>query len=912
MTASTDTKPPAIARRILMLLAGRANATQVEQSLAELFQLRAQRDGSFKARLWYWRQIYGFGTQRRSLNAARANEIAAGLHGGGPPASEGPNPLSPEAWLRDLRLAVRSLRRQPGFAALAIATLALGIGANTAIFSVLHGSLLRPLPYPEPERLVWMSDWHGEFEGAGMNQSVPNLVDLQAGTELLASMAIYKVRSGNLTTAEQPERVRIMYASSELFGTLRLPLQLGRDLTTQDDQFGGEAVAVLTDEIWRTRFGADPSIVGQTTELDARPVLIVGVASPRFQFRGNPQIVMALQHVGAAHELRGNRGHFSIGRMAVGADVESLRDELQGIYAGLEEQYPEANEGWSTWAEPLRDYAVGRNARSLQLMSGAVALVLLIACVNVANLMLVRAETRQREFALRYSLGATRGGLVSLFLSEGLVLAFAGGVVGIATAYWLIGALVGLFGGSLARADEIALNGTSLLFGLTISLLVGLTVGLVPLFRSRPEAVHETLKEGTRGASSRASRLGRALVVVEVALAVLVVVGAGLLANSMWRLHAIDLGLVAEDQVLTFRVSLPLAKYHEAGPIRAFYSDLRTALVRVPGAQSAGFVNRLPLLGGDNMPVSAYGDPDTTTNFTSFRMVSQGYFEAAGLHLVAGRWLDAEDFERATDAIVINQRLARSLFPDANPVGQRLGDPMLPNGAPGGFDGGLEVVGVVADVLGGSPDRAAPAAFYFSWERALDLAERYPEMLLGEQVAMSVLVRTAGDPGAMAPDVGRALRRIDAEVPIFEVRTLDEIAFDRLGTRRFAMSLFGLFAALALVLGAVGIYGVMSFGVAQRTRELGVRMALGASQRSVLQLVLSEGLRLTIPGVAIGVLAALGASQLLATMLYEVSAVDPLTYAAVALVLGVVCLAAAYLPALRATRVDPLTSIRSE
>ncbi len=911
MPTTTSSKVPGIARRVLILVTGRVHAAHAERSLAELFHMRTQRDGSLSARLWYWRQVLGFGRQRRSLNLARAEEIAAGLHGGAV-ARGAAGPLSPEAWWRDLRLAVRSLRRQPGFAALAIATLALGIGANTAIFSVLHGSLLRPLPYAEPERLVWMSDWHGDFEGAGTNQSVPNLVDLQAGTELLESMAIYKVRSGNLTTAEQPERVRIMYASSGLFRTLGIPLQLGRDLAVEDDQFGGETVAILTDELWRTRFGADPSIVGQTTELDARPVLIAGIASPRFQFRGNPQIVMALQHVGADHEMRGNRGHFSIGRMIPGADLEALQAELQGIYAGLVDQYPDANEGWSTWAEPLRDYAVGRNARSLQLMSGAVALVLLIACVNVANLMLVRAETRQREFALRYSLGATRAGLVPLFLSEGLVLALAGGVAGIATAYWLVGALVGLFGGSLARADEIALNGTSLLFGLTISLLVGLAVGLVPLLRSRPSDVHQTLKEGARGASGKASRLGRGLVVVEVALAVLVVVGAGLLANSMWRLHAVDLGLVDEDQVLTFRVSLPLATYHEAGPIRAFYGDLRNALARVPGAQSAGFVNRLPLLGGDNMMVSSYDDPDLTASFTSYRMVSRGYFEATGLHLVAGRWLGDDDFAHATNAIVINQRLARTLFPDTNPVGQRVGDPMLPPGVPGGFDEGLEVVGVVGDVLGGRPDGSAPAAFYFSWERALDMAERYPEMLLGEQVAMSVLVRTAGNPLTISADVRRAVQRIDPEVPIFEIRTLQQIAFDRLGTRRFAMSLFGLFAGLALLLGAVGIYGVMSFGVAQRSRELGVRMALGASQKSVLRLVLGEGIRLTIPGVVLGVLAALGASRLLGTLLYEVSTVDPLTYGAVTVVLGLVCLAAAYLPALRATRVDPLTSIRSE
>lgn len=355
MTTASDTRPPRSARRLLMIIVGRASAAQV-------------------------------------------------------------------------RLALRSLARQPGFALLAIATLALGIGANTAIFSVLYGSLLRPLPYAQPERLVWMSDSHGNFGGAGANQSVPNLIDVQAGAQLLDSMTLYKMRSGNLSTTDRPERVRIMYASSELFGMLGLPLQLGRDLTPEDDIYDAEAVAILTDETWRNRFGTDPNIVGQTTELDARPVLIIGIASPKFQFRDDPHIIVALQHIGG-EQIRGNRGHFPIGRMAPGVDLDALRAELQGIYAGLAQEYPEANEGWTTWAEPLRDFAVGRNERSLQLMAGAAALVLLIACVNVANLMLLRAETRQREFAVRYSLGATRAGLLPLFLSEGLVLALAGGTL---------------------------------------------------------------------------------------------------------------------------------------------------------------------------------------------------------------------------------------------------------------------------------------------------------------------------------------------------------------------------------------------------------------------------------------------------------------------------------------------------
>jgi predicted permease len=909
MSTATMAKAPGLARRLLHVILGSANADQIMPGLAELFQLRAQRDGAFAARLWYWRQVLGFGARRRALAAARNEEVAAGLHGSN---DRGPRRrFSLESWIRDTRLAVRALRRQPGFALLAITTLALGIGANTAIFSVLHGSLLRPLPYPEPDRLVWISDSHPSFDGAGANQSLPNLIDLQAGTQLLESVVLYKMRSANLATAGEPERVSIMYASSELFTTLRLPPQLGRDLTGDDDSIGSEPVAILTDTIWRTRFGADPSIVGQTTELDARPVLIAGVASPDFQFRGNPQIVMALQHLGS-DEGRGNRGHYSLGRLAVGADLDAANAELQGIYAGLAEEFPEANEGWSAVAEPLADYLVGRNRDSLLLMSGAVALVLLIACVNVANLMLVRAESRHREFAVRYSLGATRAGLLSLFVSEGLVLAIGGGVLGVAAAYWGVDLLVALYGDSLARAEDVAVNGVSLAFGVAISVAVGVLVGLVPLLRTRPDAVHETLKEGARGSSATGSRLGRALVVVEVSLAMLIVAGAGLLINSVWRLQAVDLGLEKEEQVLTFRVSLPNTIYNRVAPVREFHDRMLDDLARVPGVEAVGMVNRLPLLGGDNMSVKAYDNPEVKANFVSYRMVTEGYFEAAGMRLLDGRLLDADDFDSATASVVINDNLARKLFPDVRAVGQRIVDPMLRPGVEGQFAEGLEVVGVIASVVSRRADDPAPAAYFFSFARSLDLLERYPETLGTESMGMSALVRASGDPKALTPDIRLAVSRIDPEVPIFEVRTLEEMALDRLGTRGFAMSLFGVFAGLALLLGAIGIYGVMSYGVAQRSRELGVRMALGANRGSVLRLVLGEGIRLTLPGLALGLIAALAASRLLGNLLFEVSAVDPLTFVAVALVLGAVCLAAAYLPALRATRVDPLTSIRAE
>ncbi len=908
MTSSTHGFPPSIARRLLTLIVGRAQALQIEPSLDELFAHRVQRDGVRPARLWYWRQVIGFGARRRALESARAEEVASGLHGSG--MKPGGGPFSPATWTRDIRLAVRSLRRQPGFAALAIGTLALGIGANTAIFSVLHGSLLRPLPYPEPDRIVWLSDSHPNFDGAGANQSVPNLLDVQEATAQLESLALYKMRSGNMTTATTPERVRIMYASHELLGALGSPVQLGRDLLPEDDAAGGQPVVILSDRIWRARFAADPGIVGQTVEVDARPVLVVGVAAPDLYFRGDPQLIMGLQHLGEDFH-RGNRGHFSVGRMAPGTDLDAVNSELAGIYAGLAEEYPDANEGWTGVAEPLTDVLVGRNRSSLYLMAGAVGLVLLIACVNVVNLMLVRAESRTREFAVRYSLGATRSRLLPLFLGEGVLLAVSGGALGILAAVWGVDLLVSLYGGSLARSADVHVSTAALGFGLTVSLFVGVMIGLVPLLRSRPDHVHETLKEGARGSSAGNGRLGRALVVVEVALAVLIVAGAGLLIHSAWKLQAVDLGLDGEEQVLTFRVSLPNAIYDNATSIDEFHQGLLASLSRVPGVAAAGVVNRLPLLGGDNLTVRAFHNPELEANFTSYRMVDGEYFEAAGLRLISGRWLDSTDLTTATPSVVINENLARQLFAGEDAVGQRLVDSMMPPGTPGVFEEGLEIVGVVSSVVSRSADDPAPPAYYYPFARALDILRRYPEILANESIGMSALVRTDQDPNAIVQDVHRAVTAQDPAVPIFEIRTLEELALDRLGTRGFAMSLFGVFAGLALLLGGVGIYGVMSYGVAQRARELGVRMALGADRAAVMRMVLREGLRLTLPGLAVGLLGALAAGQVLGTLLFEVSALDPVTYVAVAGVLGVVCLAAAYVPALRATRVDPITSIRS-
>ncbi len=556
-------------------------------------------------------------------------------------------------WKRDLMLAVRSLSRAPGLAIVAVTALALGIGANTAIFTVIRGTLLAPLPYTHPERLVWLSDGHPSLGGPGINQSIPNLLDLRAGSHLMRLSAMYRVLGGNLATDGQAERVRILQTSSEMLDVLGVAPRLGRDFLVGDDRKDAEPTAILTDALWRSVFGGDPSIVGKTATVDARRIQIVGILPPGFTFPGDPQLLTSLQYVGA--ELsRGSRGYNAIARLTPGADVASLRSELQGIFSGLTTDYPSVNKGWYTWATPLREYIVGRQRPTLLLLAGAVALVLLIACVNVANLLLVRAETRLRELAVRYTLGARRSGLISLFVSEGLVLAAVGGALGIAVAYGGVGGLLSLYGGSLPRASQIHVDGTVMAFGVALTVVVGILVGLIPLLRVREEGLSDALKEGSRGTSARPSRLGRTLVATEIALAVVVVSGAALLANSMWHLQQVDLGVSGADQVMTFTMSLPPASYPNGAAIGNFADALDARLSAVPGVRAVGLVNQLPLLGGDNTDVTVFGDETRKAHFVSVRMINAGYFEAVGVPLRAGRWLNATEGRGSTDAMIIN------------------------------------------------------------------------------------------------------------------------------------------------------------------------------------------------------------------------------------------------------------------
>ncbi|GMV04514.1 MAG: hypothetical protein AMXMBFR53_07940 [Gemmatimonadota bacterium] len=838
---------------------------------------------------WYVGQsvlfVAAFGAARlvRAVRGVRRPGIRGILEDGG---------TVMDGWMRDLGVAVRALARRPAFASVIVITLALGIGANTAIFSVIEGTILRPLPFPDPDRLIWISDGYREWGGYGSSMSLPNFLDLREQSELVESMEVYSYASVNLADEDRPERLTALVVGPGFLRVLRAVPALGRDFTRDDNVRGAGEVVMLTHDFWVSRFGGDPTVVGRTVLLDATPYLVVGVAPSEFEFRGDPPLILPMKYEGAEWSRRSRQVN-AVGRMAPGVTLERARDELRTIFARLEEEYPEANENWQVWAQPLKEIVAGTGT-SLRLLGGASLLVLLIACVNVANLLLARAESRQREFAVRTALGAGRGRLLPVFVSEGLVLSLVGGLGGVGLAFLGVPALLRLYGPGLPRAGAVGLNGTVLGFALGLSLVVGMVVGVLPALRSSPSKAHEHLKEGTRAISRGGRRLRQSLVVAEIALAVVLVSGAGLLLNSLARMNRVELGLDAPERVLVARMALSSGTYVERDAIVAFYRELVDQVAAVPGVEAVGLTSRLPLNGGTNITdVFAEGDPGRVSHFVEVRTVTPAFFEAIGIELLAGRNLAYADGEEGTN-VVVTRALAEQLFgsPEAA-VGQAL--------RPGGSDVSYPIVGVVSDIRDLGLSKPAPPGYY----SALG-----PATMRGR--AAVALIRTRGNAMDLLPPVRDVVRRLDPGLPLYDVEVLSDVVVRLARGTRFNLSLMGLMAVLAVVLASVGIYGVMSYAVAERTREVGVRMALGARRSEVVGMVLGSGLRLAAVGIVMGVAAALAAGRFISEQLYEVEPGDPLTHAAVAALLLGVAVLSCYLPARRASTVDPVVALRQE
>lgn len=791
--------------------------------------------------------------------------------------------------LQDLRFGMRLLLRQPAFTLIVVLTLALGIGANTAIFSVVNGVLLRPLPFPHPERLLTV--WGSHPDIGQEEASQPDFVDWREGARSFEYLEGCANSFFNLTGVGEPERLTGVQVTSGFFQALGIPMALGRTFETGEDQQGNNHVVVVSHGFWKRRLGANPAVLGQTLTLDGQPHTIIGVAPERFHLRWDAEVWVPL----ALDTPRGRRSDFLyvIGRLAPGATRERAQLELTAVAARLAQQYPDTNMGFTAQAVPLQEDLVGESRPALLIFMGAVGLVLLIACANVANLMLARSSRRQRELAVRAALGASRGRLIQQMLTESVLLALLGGALGLLLAVWSIDALRTAEFSLIPGHAEVGIDGWVLAFTLGLSLVTGILFGLAPALRLPGNDLDGTLRAGARGLTGGLGlrQLRGLLVVGEVALALVLLVGAALLLRSFDRLQRVDTGIQSEG-VLTMRVMLPQTKYPEDPQVASFFQQLTERVATVPGVQSSGVTNAVPLGGTPFWAFSIEGQtssPGGAQDAETFT-VSPGYFHTLSIPLRTGRLLEPQDGPSAPKVALINETLARRYWPGKDPLGSRIT-----------VDGEtwFTIVGVVGDVRATTLQKEPYSQLYL------------PSTQLPRRM-MFLTVRTSGDPMSLVGSLRQEVKALDPDLPVSDVLTMAQ-RFGRAAAKpRVNVLLLGGFAVVALLLAGIGIYGVISQMVVQRTREIGIRMALGAKAEDVLRLMIRQGMAPALVGIGVGLVAAWGSSRLLASLLYGVSATDPLSFCFVPVFLAGVALFAAWLPARRATRVDPTETLRQE
>lgn len=809
--------------------------------------------------------------------------------------------------ISDVRYSIRVLARRPGASFLIILTLGLGIGANCAIFSVVNAVLLRQLPFKDPERLVWI--WSTRTDRDKATFSIPDYLDYREQNRSLDSMVAFVDWSANLTDRGDPERLQGVRISADVFQMLGAKSVRGRTLLPDDDNSSSERVVVLSYGLWQRRFGSDSSIVGKTLTLNGAPYQVVGVLDPDFTFPGS-KAEMAVPLSPDTDPRRSDRkDNFLrvVGRLKPNVSLARAQSDLNGIAFVLRDQYPEANaRKTAVRLIALRDELVGDYRTALLALFGAVGLILLVACANVANFLLARASAREKEIAVRAALGAMRGRLVRQFLTESMVLALFGGVLGVSLAWWGTKLLIALSPSDLPRAKDISLDPVALGFTLILSILAGLLVGLFPALHTSKVGLCEHLKEGGRGSSSVSvkSRLRSLLIVGEIAVSLILLIGAGLLIQSFLRLQRVNPGF-NEQNLLLLRMALPRERYSKPEAVSVFYQKVYPRIQSLPGVKAAGAASIVPLSGlNARIEFTVAGRPPASKQDTpaaQYRMISPNYFETMGIALLSGRDFTEQDKADAHPVAIINETLAKRYFPDGSAIGAHLN---LDDGAPSFRD--VEIVGIAGDVKQVGLDDESTSDVYVPFYQIPAPTVVY----LTNNLFWAV--RSNSEPLSLAASVRREIQSVDKDIPTSSIKSMEQFVAASVAPRRFNLILFDLFAAAALLLAATGVYAVVSYSVSQRTHEIGIRMALGAEPRDVIRLIVRSTLRLILIGVGVGLIGAFLFSKWISNLLFAISPLDAASFTAIPVFLVLVALVASYIPARKAIRVDPVTALRFE
>lgn len=817
---------------------------------------------------------------------------------------------SMEAFIQDVKYGIRMLLKNPWFTMIAIATLALGIGVNTAVFSVVNGVLLNPLPFPEPQQLVILYESNQDFGKSSV--SYPNFLDWQRDNTVFSSMAAFRPDGANLTGSGEAEHVTLNMVSADFFPLLGVRPLMGRPFSADEDRLGTGRVALISEGLWKRKFGSSPKISGTRITMDGKGYTIVGVipssfhvSLSRFQDNADVYIPVGTNDDPLFHDRNVHAGMLAVARMKPGVTVAQASANMKQIAKNLATAYPDADNGRGVTVEPMKQAEVGEVSSFLLVLLGAVGFVLLIACVNVANLQLAKSTGRAREFAIRAALGANQGRVIRQLLTESILLALAGGTLGLLVAVGGTQAALKVLPEALPRAEGVGVDGRVLLFTLGVSLLCGIVFGLAPAWKTSQPNVQDTLRESGRGIAGAKQRTLSVFVVIEMAMALILLVGAGLMIRSLVDLWKVDPGFNPQN-VLTFQASMSPSLGTDAASTRAAFRELEGKLQAIPGVEAVSLTGgALPMQGDNELPFWLEGQPKpantTDMKISLFYFVEQGYLDAMEIPLKRGRFLKETDDEHSPGSVVVDEQFAKEFFPNEDPIGKHINLGIV--------EMQLEIVGIVGHVKHWGLDTDAHNTIQ---AQAYMPLLQIPDKFWSGPPGAQVVVRTKGSPSAWTETIRKSIAQINSENVMYDTKSMDGVISDSLAARRFSMILLGVFAALALALSSLGIFGVISYVVGQRTHEIGIRIALGAQRGDVLRLMLGEGMKMALVGVAIGIAVALFLTRLMEKMLFGVSSTDPLTFTAVAFVLSAVALLACYTPARRAMRVDPMIALRYE